>query len=159
MPLLDTNSNLTTKPYNFDIKCKCNSESYDRHSFFVPKFRGGQNFFRTVGGFYNERENPGTDWLVLLIQNKSKMLREKDWKWNAKIKIKRERLKVSLLENIFGIGATIHTLWEIGWSPVCGISILWFLKSLTNWCVWSFWGKLTTQSKVGKHITSHNNIK
>ena len=64
MPFLDTNSHLTTKPYNFDIKCHSNSESYDRHGFFGTKFRGGQNFLLTVGIFYNEREYSGADWLV-----------------------------------------------------------------------------------------------
>ena len=64
MLLLDTNSHLTTKPYNFDIKCKSNSERYDRHNFFRTKFRGGQNFLITVGGFYNKRKYSGADWLV-----------------------------------------------------------------------------------------------
>ena len=68
MPFLDTNSHLTTTPYNFDIKCHSNSESYDRHGFFATKFRGGQNFLLTVGGFYNEREYSGADWLVPLIE-------------------------------------------------------------------------------------------
>ena len=40
MPFLDKNSHLTTKPYNFDIKCQCNSESYDQHAFFGTRFRG-----------------------------------------------------------------------------------------------------------------------
>ena len=34
MLFLDTNSHLTTKPYNFDIKCQSISESCDRHGFF-----------------------------------------------------------------------------------------------------------------------------
>ena len=63
MPFLDTNSHLTTKPYNFDIKCQRNSESYDRHGFFW----GGQNFVLTVGGFFNEREYSTADLLVPLI--------------------------------------------------------------------------------------------
>ena len=29
------------------------------------KFRGGQNFLLTLGGFYNEREYSVADWLVL----------------------------------------------------------------------------------------------
>ena len=41
MPFLDPNSHLTRKPYNFDIKCQGNYESYDRHGFFGTKFRGG----------------------------------------------------------------------------------------------------------------------
>ena len=67
MLFLDTNSHLTTKPYNFDIKCQKNSESYDRHGFLGTKFRGGQNFVLTVGGFFNEREYSAADWLVPLI--------------------------------------------------------------------------------------------
>ena len=67
MPFLYTNSHLTTKPYNFDIKCWRNSENYDWRGFFGTKFRRGQNFLRTVGGFYNEREYSGADWMVLLL--------------------------------------------------------------------------------------------
>ena len=67
MLFLDTNSYLSTKPYNFDIKCQYNSESYDRHGFIGTKFRGRQNFVLTVGGFFNEREYSEADWLVLLI--------------------------------------------------------------------------------------------
>ena len=72
MPFLDTNSHLTTKPYNFDIKCQGNSESYDQHGFFGTKFRGGQNFLIAVGGFYNKREYSGADWPVLLVSNINK---------------------------------------------------------------------------------------
>ena len=71
MLFLDTNSHLTTKPYDFDIKCQSNSESYDRHGFVETKFRGGQNFLITVGGFYSEREYSGADWLFLLINKKT----------------------------------------------------------------------------------------
>ena len=67
MPILNTNSHLTTKPYNFDNKCQSNSESYDQHGFFGTKFRGGQNCLLTVGGFFNEREYSGADWLVPLL--------------------------------------------------------------------------------------------
>ena len=67
MQFLDTNSHLTTKQYNFDIKGLSNSESYDPHGFFGTKFRGGQNFLMMVGGFYNKREYSGADWLVLLL--------------------------------------------------------------------------------------------
>ena len=67
MPFLDTNSHLATKPYNFDIMCQGNSENYDRHGFFGTKFRGGHNFLISLGGFYNEREYSGADWLVLLV--------------------------------------------------------------------------------------------
>ena len=44
MQFVDTNSYLTTKPSNFDLKCQSNSESYDRHILFATKFKGGQNF-------------------------------------------------------------------------------------------------------------------
>ena len=52
MPFLDTNTQMTTKPYNFDIKCQCNFESYDRHGFFGTKFRGqhGSNPLRGRDG-------------------------------------------------------------------------------------------------------------
>ena len=75
MPFLDTNSHLTTKPCNFDIKCKSNSEGYDRHGFFGTKFRGGQNFVLTVGGFFNERGYSVADWLVPLLSelNRTKL--------------------------------------------------------------------------------------
>ena len=66
MLFMDTNNHLTTKPNNFDIKFQSNSERYDQHGYFKTKFRGGQNFLITVGGFYNEREYSGADWLVLL---------------------------------------------------------------------------------------------
>ena len=64
MPFLDTNSHLTTKPYNFTIKCQSSCESYDRQGFFGTKFR---IFLLKVEGFYNEREYSGADWLVLLL--------------------------------------------------------------------------------------------
>ena len=67
MPIFDINSHLTTKLYNFDIKCQSNSESYDQHGFLGTKFRGGQNFVLTVGGFFNEREYSAADWLVPLL--------------------------------------------------------------------------------------------
>ena len=45
MPLVDTNSHLTTKLRYFDIKCQSNSERHDRQGFLVTKFIGGQIFF------------------------------------------------------------------------------------------------------------------
>ena len=66
MPFVDTNSHLTTRPSNFDIKCHSNSESYDRQVFFGTKFRGGQIFIFTVGGFFNEREYSEADCPDLL---------------------------------------------------------------------------------------------
>ena len=68
MQFVDKNSNLTTKPSNFDIKCQSNSESYDQHVFFGTKFKGGQNFFFTLAGFFNNREYYGADWLDLFIR-------------------------------------------------------------------------------------------
>ena len=57
------------QPYNFDVKFQGNSESYDQHGFFGTKFRGNQNFLITMGGFYNERENSGADWPVLILHS------------------------------------------------------------------------------------------
>ena len=69
MPFLDTNSHLTTKLYNFDIKCHSNSESYDQQVFFGTKFRGGEIFFFfTIGGFPNERECSWADLLIPLLR-------------------------------------------------------------------------------------------
>ena len=67
MPFVDTTSHLTTKPHNFYIKCHSNYESYDQHSFCGTKFRGGQNFLLTLGGFPKERECSGAYWLDPLI--------------------------------------------------------------------------------------------
>ena len=67
MQFLDTNSHLTTEPYNFDIKRQSNSESYDQHGFFGTKNMGGQKILLTMGGFSNEREFSGADWLVPLV--------------------------------------------------------------------------------------------
>ena len=71
MPFLDTNSHLITKPYNVDIKCQINSESNDQQGFFETQFRGVQKYLRTVGGFYNEGEYSGANWLVLLYNKKA----------------------------------------------------------------------------------------
>ena len=68
MPFVDTNSHLMTKPYNLDIKCPINSESYDQHIFWGGQVEGWSEFFLfTVGGFYNEREYSGAAWLDLLV--------------------------------------------------------------------------------------------
>ena len=58
MPFVDTNSFLTSKPYNFDIKCQCNYESYDQHVFWDQVW-GWSEF----GGFFNERDYSCCDWL------------------------------------------------------------------------------------------------
>ena len=67
MPLFDTNSHLTTKLHNFDIKSQSNSRGYDQHGFFGTKFSGCQNFLFTTGGSPNERECSGDDWLAPLL--------------------------------------------------------------------------------------------
>ena len=54
MPFLDTNSYLATKPYNFDIKCQSNFESYDRHGYFGTKFWGGSKFFINSEKFFQK---------------------------------------------------------------------------------------------------------
>ena len=64
-----TQSHLTTKPYNFDIKCQSNSESYDQHVFLGPSLGGGQTFLLTVGCFFNKRKYSEADWLVPLLPN------------------------------------------------------------------------------------------
>ena len=52
MPFVDTNSPLTTKSQNFDIKRQNNSESSDRHSILLPSLGLVRSFFCfTVGGF------------------------------------------------------------------------------------------------------------
>ena len=68
MPLVDTNSNVTTKPYNLDIKCQSNSESYDQYSL-LALILGGLEFWLMVGGVYNKREYSGADSLVPLFPN------------------------------------------------------------------------------------------
>ena len=68
MPFIDTNIHLLIKPSNFDINFQSNFESYERHSFFGTKLKGGQNFFFTLGGFYNKREYSGADWLHLILE-------------------------------------------------------------------------------------------
>ena len=54
-----TKSHLTTKPYNFDIKCQCNLESYKQQIFFGTKFRGGVVFFKIMMGVFFWQ-----DWLT-----------------------------------------------------------------------------------------------
>ena len=66
MPFLDTNSHLTTKPYNFDIKCQCNSESYDHHGFLALRLGGVRVFIIYGGRIFNKRDYSGADWLDLL---------------------------------------------------------------------------------------------
>ena len=74
MPFLETNSQMTTKPYNCDIKCESNSASYNWHGFFGTKFRGGQSFLLTVGSFFNKREYSEANWLATLILLVSSLL-------------------------------------------------------------------------------------
>ena len=74
MSFQDTNSHLTTKPYNFDIKCPSNYESYDQHGFFGTKFREGQTFYYRGEFFFKERDYSGADWLVPLLCDKVSLL-------------------------------------------------------------------------------------
>ena len=67
MLLVDTISHLSTKLHNLDMKCHSKSESYDQHGFFGTKFRGGQIFLFTMGGFLNKREGSGAVCLDPLI--------------------------------------------------------------------------------------------
>ena len=55
MPFLDTNIHLTTKPYNFDIKCQSNSKSYDRHVFLGPILERVRIFINSWRFFQQER--------------------------------------------------------------------------------------------------------
>ena len=64
MLFVDTNSHLTTKTYDFDIKCQSNSESYDQHGLSMG---GGQNLPFTLGGFPNKRECSMAYWLEPLL--------------------------------------------------------------------------------------------
>ena len=59
MPFVDTNSQLTTKPYNFDIKCH---EAMIKHIFF-----GTRIFLFMLGGFYNEIVCSSAHWLGPLL--------------------------------------------------------------------------------------------
>ena len=64
MPFVDTNSHLTTKLYNFDIKCESNSESNDQHIFFGPSlglvrtFIYGWRFFQQEWVFWGWLAGP-----------------------------------------------------------------------------------------------------
>ena len=90
MLFLDTNSHLTTKPYNFDIKCQCNSESYDHHGFCGTKFRGGQSCCCWWKVFSTKESTLWlTDWTssyVLFIIDKNKT--------KAKIYTIKDKLKI-----------------------------------------------------------------
>ena len=58
MPFVDLNCHLMTKKYNFYIKCQCNSESYDRHIYFLAKFNCGLHFFLfRLRCFFTTRES------------------------------------------------------------------------------------------------------
>ena len=62
MPFGDRKSLLTTKPYNFDIRCQCNSESYEQHSFRWEVFLRMTTLIRIfiyAGRFFQ----PEADWV------------------------------------------------------------------------------------------------
>ena len=61
MLFVDTKSDLTTKPYNFDIKFHIISVSYDRYGFFRPSL-GVVTFLFIVGGFFKKIEYSGAKW-------------------------------------------------------------------------------------------------
>ena len=71
MPFLVTNSHLATKPYNLDIKCQSNSESYDQYVFFILSLVGVRIFLLIVGSFFNKREYSEANWLVPLLDHYS----------------------------------------------------------------------------------------
>ena len=60
-----TNSHLTTKPYNLDIKCQSNSKSMTNTVLLGPSAGVVRIFLFTVGGFFNKREYFGAEWLSL----------------------------------------------------------------------------------------------
>ena len=98
MPFLDTNSHLTTKPYNFDIKCQSNSESYDQHGFCGTKFRAGSEFFND-GGSFLQRERVLWGWLAGPSLSKCTQLKiynffVSDFKENNQIIFCRTQIKV-----------------------------------------------------------------
>ena len=77
MPFLDTNSHLTAKTNNFDIKCQSNSESYDRHGFWDRVYGGVSIFYLLWEVFFNKREYSVADWLELLLRaNITKALKD-----------------------------------------------------------------------------------
>ena len=63
MPFIDTNNHLTTEPYNFEIKCHCNSESYDWYGFFGTKCRA-HNLFFLCGNVFFPKERVLLGWLA-----------------------------------------------------------------------------------------------
>ena len=61
-----------TKPYNFDIKCQCNSEDIDLHSIFGTKNRASDFLdFKIYGGnfVFKNIDYSEADWVDLLQQN------------------------------------------------------------------------------------------
>ena len=58
LPIVDSNSHLTTKPSNFDIKCWCNSKNNDQHGLWVVRI------FVYIGKFFNKRERVLWWWLA-----------------------------------------------------------------------------------------------
>ena len=77
MPFVDKNIHMTTKLHNFDIKCHCNSESYDQNSFFWTKFRVSQIFLNLRWEVFPTRESDlgltGWNSLIWVERQKEKM--------------------------------------------------------------------------------------
>ena len=67
MQCVDRNSLLTAKQYNFDIKCRCNSESYER-LFFLPSL-GVVRIFTYIGRFFKRSDISPTDWTLHPIEH------------------------------------------------------------------------------------------
>ena len=61
MPFLDTNSHVTTKPYNFDIKCQAILKAMI-DTFFLGPSLGGLRFFN--GGRFFQQERVLWGWLA-----------------------------------------------------------------------------------------------
>ena len=70
--LLTPNSHLTTKQYNFYVKCRCISESYDRQGFLRTKFGCGENLIVFLK--FLQRERVFWCWLAGPFHNKKKSL-------------------------------------------------------------------------------------
>ena len=69
MPFVDTNSDLTTKLYNFTSSVKAIRKAMTQTTFLEPSLEGVRIFLFTTGGFPNERECSGADWLDHLLHN------------------------------------------------------------------------------------------
>ena len=67
MPFLDTNSHLTTKPYNFDINVQAILKAMIDTVFLGPSLGGVRFFLLPVRVFFNKREYSGAGWPLSYI--------------------------------------------------------------------------------------------